>query len=173
VIFIFGGSQGAIAINSLVLSALPFLMDLKGRLKIVHQTGERDYLRVLEGYQKLEFQFLVERFIDDMPSIYRQSSLLISRAGSSTLSEIAAVGRASILIPLPTAADNHQEVNARVFAENHAAELLVQATATGEGLARLIREFVSHPEKISVMEKKVREYDKPQAAERIVAALMK
>ncbi|MGZ3709420.1 MAG: undecaprenyldiphospho-muramoylpentapeptide beta-N-acetylglucosaminyltransferase, partial [Bdellovibrionota bacterium] len=135
-IFIFGGSQGAIPMNSLVLEALPLLSDLKSRLRFIHQTGEKDYERVAAGHLAAGYTSRVEKFIYDMPECYAQASLLICRSGSGTMSELAAVGRAAILVPFPFASDNHQEANARVFSDAGAAWLLRQQEAKGEDLAR-------------------------------------
>jgi UDP-N-acetylglucosamine--N-acetylmuramyl-(pentapeptide) pyrophosphoryl-undecaprenol N-acetylglucosamine transferase len=174
-VFVFGGSQGAIGINTLILNALSHIdPSLKNRLKWIHQTGEKDYERVREGYLKAgipEIQWRVEKFIYEMPAVYAESSLLICRAGSSTLAEVAAVGRAAILIPLPTAADNHQERNARVFTDQGAASLILQQNTTGKDLARLVSDFVQAPGRISQMEKAVVQYFRPKAAEDIVGAL--
>ncbi len=170
VIFIFGGSQGSLAINTLVLEALPHLGAILPRLHFVHQTGEADHQRVLEGHKRAGTQGQVESFIHDMASVYAKSSLLICRSGSSTLAEIAAVGRASVLVPLPTASDNHQDKNARVFSDVGAAYLLEQS-AGGEALARLIQEAVANPSKLDQMENAVKRFNRPDAARDIVQAL--
>jgi UDP-N-acetylglucosamine--N-acetylmuramyl-(pentapeptide) pyrophosphoryl-undecaprenol N-acetylglucosamine transferase len=170
-VFIFGGSQGAMGINSLVLDALPHLTDLLPRLRFVHQTGERDHERTAEGHRKASTSARVEKFIHDMPSVYRESSLLVCRAGSSTLSEIAAVGRAAVLIPFPYASDNHQEKNAEIFVHGGAAWLLRQQTAKGEDLAKIIREALTQPARIDQMEKAVRAFYRPTAAQDIVSQL--
>lgn len=171
-IFIFGGSQGALGINTLVLEALPHLEDLKPRLAFIHQTGEKDHDRVLEGHRIARTRSRVEKFIFEMPEAYAQASLLVCRAGSTTLSEIAAVGRASVLIPFPFASNNHQEKNARIFADAGAAHLLRQGQATGEDLARIIREAVMDPvKKVVPMEQACREFYRPGAARMIVERL--
>jgi UDP-N-acetylglucosamine--N-acetylmuramyl-(pentapeptide) pyrophosphoryl-undecaprenol N-acetylglucosamine transferase len=173
-VFIFGGSQGALGINTLVLNALPLLKERWSRLRFVHQTGEKDFDRVKEGYaplQALGVEVRVEKFIYDMPEVYSQASLVICRAGSSTLSEIAAVGKASVLVPFPFAADNHQEHNARVFTDAGAAFLLVQAQAKGDDLVRIITDLMDHPEKRTDVEKKARSFFKPDSAGEIRRAL--
>ncbi|MCM2277648.1 MAG: undecaprenyldiphospho-muramoylpentapeptide beta-N-acetylglucosaminyltransferase [Oligoflexia bacterium] len=171
-IFIFGGSQGALGINTLVLEALPLFEDLRDKLKFIHQTGEKDYERVAEGYRKAGIAARVEKFIHDMPSAYAEASLLICRAGSSTLSEIAAVGRAALLIPFPFASDNHQERNARILAERGAALLLVQAKATGVDLARIVRRLQQHPAELDRMEAAVRQFYRPEAARDVVSGFL-
>ncbi|MGE0616540.1 MAG: undecaprenyldiphospho-muramoylpentapeptide beta-N-acetylglucosaminyltransferase [Bacteriovoracia bacterium] len=170
VVFIFGGSQGAHGINTLVLSALPHLKDKP--IQFIHQTGEKDFDRVSRGYQAAGIaNARVEKFIYEMPAAYRASSLIICRSGSSTMAEIAAVGRAAIFIPLPTAADNHQEWNARLFADAGAARLVHQEQTSGEDLARMIEEFRANPAEISRIEQKVRDYHRPDAARDIVDAI--
>lgn len=170
-IFIFGGSQGAVGINTLVLDSLAELGDLKGRLRFIHQTGEKDWQRVVDGYEKAGFTARVEKFIYDMPSAYAEASLLICRAGSSTLAEVAAVGRASVLIPFPYASDNHQEKNARIFVDAGAARLLVQFQSKGSDLARIIREMVEKPSQLEAMEKSAGTFYKPDAAKDVVSIL--
>lgn len=171
-VFIFGGSQGALGINSLVLEALPLLQDLKEKVRFIHQTGERDFERVIAGYGALGFEGRIEKYIDDIVSVYAEASLLICRAGSSTLSEIAAVGRGAILIPFPHATDNHQEKNAELLREEGAALVLNQMQATGSNLAELIRNFVLNPEHLSGMEKSVQKFFKTGAAKAIVEKLI-
>lgn len=163
-IFIFGGSQGAQGINTLVLEALPHLEDLKPRLRFIHQTGEKDHDRVVEGHRAGGTHARVEKFIYDMPTAYAEASLLVCRAGSSTLAEIAAVGRASALVPFPYAADNHQEKNARIFEKAGAARVMVQAQASGAELAGFIREMIENPGAIDGMERAVSEFYRPNAA---------
>jgi UDP-N-acetylglucosamine--N-acetylmuramyl-(pentapeptide) pyrophosphoryl-undecaprenol N-acetylglucosamine transferase len=170
-LFIFGGSQGAMGINTLVLDALPFLKARMGGLRVIHQTGERDFERVKSEYTKAGCQARVEKFIYEMPEMYANSSLVICRSGSGTLSEIAAAGRASVLVPFPQASDNHQEFNARIFSDAGAAVLMLQGVARGEDLARTILDFLDHPEKQRVMESRVREFHQPKAAERIALGL--
>ena len=171
-LFIFGGSQGAVGINSLVIEALPHLEDLRSRLRFIHQTGELDHERVSKAHREAGTQARVEKFIYDMPAAYSESSMVISRAGSSTLSELAAVGRAAVLIPLPSAADNHQEKNARVFADAGAALVLPQKQSTGKDLAALIRKMMNDSSQLSSMEWAIKSFYRPAAAKDLVNHLM-
>jgi UDP-N-acetylglucosamine--N-acetylmuramyl-(pentapeptide) pyrophosphoryl-undecaprenol N-acetylglucosamine transferase len=168
-VFIFGGSQGAAGINQLVTDALPLLKDLK--LRFIHQTGEKDFDRTLAAHRAAGTDARVEKFIHDMPACYERASLVICRSGSSTLSELAAVGRASVLVPFPFASDNHQEVNARVFTDAGAALLLKQQDSTGADLARIIREAMADPARLARMEEAVTAFHRPQAASEIVGWL--
>jgi UDP-N-acetylglucosamine--N-acetylmuramyl-(pentapeptide) pyrophosphoryl-undecaprenol N-acetylglucosamine transferase len=170
-VFIFGGSQGALGVNTLVLESLPLLLDLKPRLRFIHQTGEADFERVRQGHLDQGYMSRVEKFIFDMPGAYCEASLLVCRAGSSTLSEIAAVGRASILIPFPYASDDHQDKNARIFENAGAALILPQFQSRAADLAAAIRSLVSRPDQVQRMETSARGLHRPGCAETIVGAL--
>ena len=112
VVFAFGGSQGATGINDLVLGAVKALRAEGSRVHFVHQTGERDFERIQRAHEELRSGARVEKFIYEMPEVYASASLVVCRAGSSTLAEIAAVGRAAVLVPFPFASDNHQKKRA-------------------------------------------------------------
>ncbi len=170
-VFIFGGSQGAVGINSLVIDALPLFSDMLEHLRFIHQTGERDYARVKEAHERAGTRARVEKFIYDMGDCYQQASLLICRSGSSTLAEIAAVGRAAVLVPFPAASDNHQEVNARVLVDAGAAMLLLQGKSMGLDLARIVRSSFQDPTAIEKMESAVRRFYRPGAAREIAQVL--
>jgi UDP-N-acetylglucosamine--N-acetylmuramyl-(pentapeptide) pyrophosphoryl-undecaprenol N-acetylglucosamine transferase len=170
-LFIFGGSQGAMGLNTLVLEALPFLTSWNLPLTWTHQTGKKDYQRVLETYQRFKIEARVESFIEDMASVYQVASLVICRAGSSTLSELASVGRASILVPLPTSSDNHQYFNAKLFSDQNASCLLLQTEENAKILAEKIRFFYENPSSREAMEKQITLHHRACAAEKIVDIL--
>lgn len=171
-IFVFGGSQGARAINELIVQSLPlFQKELPG-VRWIHQTGEFDYERVLKAHQEAGSNARVEKFIYDMKSAYREASLVICRAGASTLSEIAAVGRASILIPFPQAADDHQTLNAKNFSLETDAIVLNQFETSPEVLIQKVGELKSHPEKLNELESKARRVSKTDAAGHIVDTML-
>ncbi|HBO83685.1 MAG TPA: hypothetical protein DD641_01615 [Deltaproteobacteria bacterium] len=137
---VFGGSQGAKAINSIFLDSLNYLKD-RFDLHIIHQTGEEDYERVMEVYDKFQisnFKFQIFRFIDDMAGAYSKADIVICRSGATSIAEITAIGKVSILIPYPYASDNHQEVNARYLSDKGAAIMLRQEDIKGEKLAEVI-----------------------------------
>lgn len=172
-LFIFGGSQGAKGINTMVLDALPYLKTVSD-LNIIHQTGVADYERVVQGYERLGMlgeRVRIEKFIDHMGACYRQAGLVICRAGASTLSELASVGRAAIFIPLPTAADNHQEVNAKIFESQQAAWVVRQGSLEGKAFADLVLNLKAHPEKIHAVESKVTQFYRSDSAQQIVRDL--
>ncbi len=144
-LFVFGGSQGAMAINRLVLEAMLYLRDvgLKDRGKNIfvhHQTGERDFSFIKQQYESKGISAKVEPYIYDMASVYRSSHLVICRAGAGTLVELAAAAKPAILIPL-VSKDRHQEFNAEQWAAQSAVKVLYQKNLKGEVLAKSILEF--------------------------------
>ncbi len=170
-LFIFGGSQGAMGMNTMVLDALPFLKD-KG-VEIIHQAGVKDFERVKQAYDRIGYKARIESFIDDMASCYEKSSLVICRAGSSSMAELASVGRAALFVPLPTAADNHQEINAQIYEDAGAAMIVRQGSVTGEQFAALILKMRENPVKLNEMIEKVLQFHRPNAAKLIVEELAK
>lgn len=168
-IFIFGGSQGAMGINTMVINALPHMKN--SELQFIHQTGPKDLDRVKAAYASAGIEARVEPFIDDMLSCYRAASLILCRAGSSTLAEIARVGRPALFIPLPTAADNHQQKNAEVYSQVGAARVVKQDAMSAKEFADMILDLLHDPESLERMAQKVRQFHKPQAASEIVADL--
>ncbi len=126
-LLIFGGSQGAQAINSAMLEAVEQSPILRESVTLTHQTGADDYERVRRVYEALGVQVDVQPFLFDMPKELAKADLVICRAGASTLAELAAYGKASLLIPFPHATHNHQEMNARAMEELGAARMLLQS----------------------------------------------
>src|SRR5215510_12695659 len=125
-VLVFGGSQGAHAINVAMVEAAPQLAARGSHLRLVHQTGERDLEMVRTAYGKAGLQADVEPFLYDMGRQLGSADLIVSRAGATTLAEITAAGRAAILIPLPTATDDHQRKNAEALAAAGAADVVLQ-----------------------------------------------
>jgi UDP-N-acetylglucosamine--N-acetylmuramyl-(pentapeptide) pyrophosphoryl-undecaprenol N-acetylglucosamine transferase len=167
-VLVFGGSQGAHAINVAMVEAAPRLAAGGPPLRLVHQTGERDVEMVRTAYGKAGLQAEVEPFLYDMGRQLGQADLVVCRAGATTLAEIAAAGRAAILIPLPTATDDHQRKNAEALAAAGAAEVLLQKDVTGAGLADRIRSLALDRERRRRMAAAARGLAKPDAARVIV-----
>jgi UDP-N-acetylglucosamine--N-acetylmuramyl-(pentapeptide) pyrophosphoryl-undecaprenol N-acetylglucosamine transferase len=167
-VLITGGSQGARHLNLEVIAALPLLADLKDRLQFLHLTGEADQEPVAAGYRDQGFGAEVEAFTRRMPELMARAHLIVCRAGASTLAELAAVGRAALLVPYPFAANNHQEHNARFLKETGAAELILNKDFTGALFAGKIRQFISQPDTLAQMEEASRRLAKPHAARDIV-----
>jgi UDP-N-acetylglucosamine--N-acetylmuramyl-(pentapeptide) pyrophosphoryl-undecaprenol N-acetylglucosamine transferase len=168
-VLIFGGSQGARAINEAMAAALPHLAEHRGRLTVTHQTGEADLDKIRAAYAESDFADAdVWPFISDMFVEFGKADLVICRAGATTCAELAAAGKAAIMVPLPTAADDHQRKNAEALERVGAAKMVLQAELTGERLANEIGELIATPEKISAMEAAAKSIGKPDAAERTV-----
>jgi UDP-N-acetylglucosamine--N-acetylmuramyl-(pentapeptide) pyrophosphoryl-undecaprenol N-acetylglucosamine transferase len=167
-ILIFGGSQGAHAINVAMVEAAPRLATHPGRLAITHQTGERDLELVRGGYQRAGLEARVEPFIFTMDREMKDADLVICRAGATTLAELTAAGVPSLLIPLPTAADDHQRRNAEVLVAGGAAEMLEQKGMTGDTLSARILALVGDNDRRGAMAAAARRFARPDAARAIV-----
>jgi UDP-N-acetylglucosamine--N-acetylmuramyl-(pentapeptide) pyrophosphoryl-undecaprenol N-acetylglucosamine transferase len=166
-VLVLGGSQGAHGINMAMEDALEMLSHRKA-LAVVHQTGRQDETRLRQAYQHYGIAATVGVFFDDMPTLYRQASLVICRAGATTVAELVAMGKASILIPFPFAADDHQALNAQHLVRSGAAELIREKDLTGRLLAERIEHYRMHPEKLAAMAARASSLGKPEAARLIV-----
>lgn len=171
-ILVFGGSQGARAINDAVLAAVQKGGAWLQNVEITHQTGRLDFQRIKESYHN-NSQVTVLEFIDDMAKYYSWADLVIGRGGVGTVSEIIATRKASIIIPLPTAAENHQEANAKVLVQAKAGELLLQKDLSPEKLIERILDYKNHPEKIDSIEKNIVSLHRPDGAGTIVTEIEK
>ncbi len=168
-LLILGGSQGAHSINKAMVSALPFLKKQKVVISIIHQTGKSDCESVRNEYDKAGFQAKITPFIDEIVGVYEMADLIISRAGAGTLSEIAIVGKPTLLIPFPHAA-GHQIENAKAFVSVGAAIMLLDHELDGPGLAESILLLFSDPKRLKKMGRAAKNQGKPNAAEDIVNA---
>lgn len=172
-ILIFGGSQGAHAINVAMVAAAPELVRRHPGLQVVHQTGAADLELVGDGYKRAGLEARVEPFLFAMDREMNQADLVISRAGATTLAELAAAAKPAVLVPLPTAADDHQRKNAEATARAGAAVVLDQQTLTGDALAREISRLVRDPGLRARMSAAAHALAKPEAArviaERVIA----
>lgn len=163
-LLIFGGSQGARAINNAMADALDKLPAEK--LEITHQTGESDFEKLKESYLQSNFAAAdVRPYISNMVEEFAKADLVICRAGATTCAELAASGKASIMIPLPTAADDHQRKNAEALEKNGAAKMILQKDLSGERLANEILDLINAPEKIGAMETSAKKLARADAAE--------
>ena len=151
-ILIFGGSQGAHAINRVVIEALDGMAPLKERIRFIHQTGEKDRETVAQAYRERGFAAEVAPFITEMAAAYRAADLLICRAGATSIAEITAGGKAALLIPFPFAVNDHQTKNAELLARAGAALTIPERELSGPGLAAVIERLFHHPEEIERME---------------------
>jgi UDP-N-acetylglucosamine--N-acetylmuramyl-(pentapeptide) pyrophosphoryl-undecaprenol N-acetylglucosamine transferase len=165
-VLVFGGSQGAHAINVAMVEALPQLAQFKSVLHITHQTGETDFEKVSDGYLKAGWneQADVRRYIDDMVAAFAKTDLVICRAGATTSAELVAAGKAAIMVPFPLAADDHQRKNAEALQAAGAARMILQQDLTGAKLAAEIAALVRAPDAITRMEDAGRKLARQDAA---------
>lgn len=166
-VLVVGGSQGAVAVNSLAAQALAALAkDLP--LAIVHQTGEKDLEPTRARYREAGVAADCRAFIKDMAAAYQQADLIIGRAGATTVAELAIAGKPAIFIPYPFAADNHQELNAREMADRGAALMFRQAELTAETLAHALRPLLADPARRADMSATMKSLAKPRAAATVI-----
>ena len=165
-VLVFGGSQGARAINESVIAALPMLEQERERLRITHQTGEADFEKAQAAYADAGWNENadVRRYIDNMVAEFAAADLIICRAGATTSAELVAAGKAAIMIPFPQAADDHQRKNAEALQSAGATRMILQPELTGERLASEIIALVQSPEELTRMEEASRKLARGDAA---------
>jgi len=168
-LLVFGGSQGAHAINDAMIRCLPVLQREAPGIRIIHQTGERDYNDALAAYQSLGESAEVFKFIEDMPAVFARADLVVCRSGASTVAEIAAAGKPAIFVPFPRAADDHQRVNAEALARHGAAVVVEESKLEGVWLAETIATLLQDSSRLKRMSQAARELAHPQAARDIAA----
>lgn len=165
-ILIVGGSLGAKVLNEIVPEAIA-LQKWPCSIQIRHQAGERTLKIAEECYKRLGVEAEIVPFIDDIAGAYRWADLVVCRAGALTVSELAAVGVVSILVPLPHAVDDHQTGNARYLSDNGAAVLIPQPEFKAERLAQEISRLIEDPELCRQMSEKAKQLAVPDAAEQV------
>ena len=167
-VLVFGGSQGAHAINMAMVEAAAELAAGSSHLRLTHQTGERDVEMVRAAYRQAGLSAVVEPFLYDMGRQLGQADVVVCRAGATTLAEITASGRPAILVPLPTATDDHQRRNAEALVGRGAADLLLQSEMTGASLAGRILALAHDRDRRARMAAAARSLARPGAARAIV-----
>jgi UDP-N-acetylglucosamine--N-acetylmuramyl-(pentapeptide) pyrophosphoryl-undecaprenol N-acetylglucosamine transferase len=172
-LLVFGGSQGAHAINQAMIRCLRVLQREAPGIHIIHQTGERDYNDVLAPYLSLKnnsgfsgpsLTFEVFKFIEDMPAAFARADLVVCRSGASTVAEIAAAGKPAIFVPFPHAADDHQRINAEALARHGAAVAVEEPNLEGVWLAETIAVLLQDSHKLKRMSEAARALAHPNAA---------
>jgi len=164
-LLVFGGSQGAHAINQAVLAALPELREKLPGLRMVHQTGERDYNDARVAYQGSGLDAEVSAFINDMPGAFSRADVLVCRSGASTVGEVTAAGKPAIFIPFPRAADDHQKVNAQALVDAGAAVMLEQVNLTANRLAETVAALFADRARLERMGQAAKKLSHPTAAQ--------
>ncbi len=163
-LLLFGGSQGAHALNRALIEALPALRERVPGLCIIHQTGERDYTEAQADYLRAGIPVEVSPFIQDMPEAFARADLVICRSGASTVAEIAAAGKPAILVPFPRAADDHQRRNAEALATKNAAVLIPEAELTPQRLGETAGQLLNDPARLRAMGMAAHRLAHPDAA---------
>jgi UDP-N-acetylglucosamine--N-acetylmuramyl-(pentapeptide) pyrophosphoryl-undecaprenol N-acetylglucosamine transferase len=163
-VLVFGGSQGAHAINEAMIRCLPELCRQAQGIRIIHQTGERDYNAALAAYASLGDTAEVFKFIEDMPAAFARADLVVCRSGASTVAEITAAGKPAIFVPFPRAADDHQRVNAEALAREAAAVVVEESKLEGVWLAETIAALLCDSSRLSQMSEAARALAHPHAA---------
>ena len=196
-LLVFGGSQGAHAINQAMIQSLPGLRQKIPAIHVIHQTGQRDYDTVLAAYQKLGMALEttgespnsapdnssgasrpasaapgavsaeVHKFIDDMPATFARADLLVCRSGASTVGEITAAGKPAIFVPFPRAADDHQNINARALERAGAAVVVEESNLEAAYLVDTIAALLNDPARLRNMSEAAKSLAHPKAVEEI------
>jgi UDP-N-acetylglucosamine--N-acetylmuramyl-(pentapeptide) pyrophosphoryl-undecaprenol N-acetylglucosamine transferase len=174
-LLIMGGSQGALALNDVVPRAIARCLAIAPphhAIEIVHQTGKEKDASVRARYRELGIDAEVVTFIEDVAAAIAAADIVIERAGASSCGELCAIGRASILVPYPFAADDHQRHNAESLAKSGAAIAIRQSDATIERVASELAKLTSSAELRSAMADRARERGRPDAAQTIARDLL-
>ena len=168
-LLVFGGSQGAHAINQVVMDSVADLRTRVPGIHIVHQTGERDYNDAQAAYANLGGSVEAHRFIDDMPGRFARADLLICRSGASTVAEVTAAGKPAVFVPFPRAADDHQKRNAEALERAGAAVMLEESKLNRATLVEAVSSLFSDPSRLEKMGEAARKLSHPNAARDIAA----
>ncbi len=168
-LLVFGGSQGAKAINQAMIQCLPELLKQLPNIHIIHQTGERGYNDALAAYQKAGSSAEVFPFITDMPAFFARADLILCRSGASTVAEITAAGKPAVFVPFPRAADDHQRVNAQALERAGAAVVVEETKLERVWLADTIAALLGDPGRLQRMSQAARKLAHPDAARDIAA----
>jgi UDP-N-acetylglucosamine--N-acetylmuramyl-(pentapeptide) pyrophosphoryl-undecaprenol N-acetylglucosamine transferase len=171
-ILVMGGSQGASGINDMILSALPSLGNRAAAWQWLHLTGPNDAEKVKQAYAARGFKAVVKPFLAEMDLALGAATVAVSRAGASSLAEIAAMRLPSLLVPFPAATDNHQLSNAQAFETTGAARLLEQKNATQAKVAALLCELVEDPAARAKIQTALAQWHSPKAAEQIAESIL-
>lgn len=171
-VLVLGGSQGATALNERLPDAIGRLANVRPRVEVIHQTGDREN-EVRAAYEREGVKnAVVVPFLDDMPAAMLGADVIVGRAGASTVAEITAVGRASVLVPFPFAADDHQAKNAEALVRAGGALAIRQEAADGVRLARELQRLFESETLLLAMAEAAARAGRPRAAQDVAADLL-
>jgi UDP-N-acetylglucosamine--N-acetylmuramyl-(pentapeptide) pyrophosphoryl-undecaprenol N-acetylglucosamine transferase len=168
-VLITGGSQGSRTLNRAAEESWP-LWD-RARIRLIHQIGSRMYSELAPKFNESGMPGGVAEFLTDMPRAFSEADLVVSRAGMGAVSELAAAGKPSILVPLPGASDEHQLKNAQAFEKGGAARLVLDRELTGARLVEEVTQLIESPGLLEKMGTAARAFAKPGAARRAADVL--
>jgi UDP-N-acetylglucosamine--N-acetylmuramyl-(pentapeptide) pyrophosphoryl-undecaprenol N-acetylglucosamine transferase len=169
-LLVFGGSQGARSLNMTMPKIAAQLLGTVAGLTILHQSGPRQLEATRSAYLNSRApgdRYRVSAFLDDMPLCFAAADLVLARSGASTVAELAAAGKPSLLVPFPRAADDHQRKNADVMVKAGAAELLLESNLNEETLLAALVALFADRERLTAMSLKARSQAHPEAASKI------
>ena len=172
-LLVFGGSQGARAINQAMIESLAGLRGRIPGIHVIHQTGQRDYDHVLAAYRQSGISGEVHKFIDDMPGTFGHADLLVCRSGASTVGEITAAGKPAIFVPFPAAADDHQNVNARALERAGAAVVVEEGNLGAAYLVDTIAALIGDVGRLQNMAAAAKSLAHPKAVEEIAEMVVR
>jgi UDP-N-acetylglucosamine--N-acetylmuramyl-(pentapeptide) pyrophosphoryl-undecaprenol N-acetylglucosamine transferase len=168
-LLITGGSQGSRTLNRASEQSWPLWP--KGSVRLIHQTGRNTFEELAPRFRALGMEGEILPFVDDMPKKFAQADLMVCRSGMGTVTELAASGKPAILVPLPTASDQHQLRNAEAFAKAGAGIVVPDAEMTGVRLVEEVLRLAANPEKLMEMGRSARKFAQPGAAEKAANVL--
>jgi UDP-N-acetylglucosamine--N-acetylmuramyl-(pentapeptide) pyrophosphoryl-undecaprenol N-acetylglucosamine transferase len=168
-ILITGGSQGSRTLNRAAEQS--WTLWPKDAVRLIHQTGPAAFRELEPRFKSACIPGEMRAFLDDMPRAFAEADLIVSRSGMGAVSELAAAGKPSILVPLPTASDQHQLHNAEAFEKAGAARLILDADLTGARLVEEVTALAADPTRLEAMSKAARAFAKPGAARRAAEIL--
>jgi UDP-N-acetylglucosamine--N-acetylmuramyl-(pentapeptide) pyrophosphoryl-undecaprenol N-acetylglucosamine transferase len=166
-----GGSRGARTLNRASRESWRLFRERSADLRFVHQTGIAEHAALVNDFLDSGLQGEIVPFISNMACAFSQADIVIARAGAGSVNEIAAAGMASILVPLPFAADDHQRKNAQTLVDAGAARMIPDAEMNGERLCHEVEALRENPAELDLMRDRVRQFARPGAAERAADVL--
>jgi UDP-N-acetylglucosamine--N-acetylmuramyl-(pentapeptide) pyrophosphoryl-undecaprenol N-acetylglucosamine transferase len=170
-VLITGGSRGSRTLNEAGRDSWPLFALASRRIRLIHQTGAEAHEALLPEFQEKGIDGELVPFIEDMPSAFARADLIICRSGASTVAEVAAAGKAALMVPFPYAADDHQFRNAESLAKAGAARLVLDKEMNGRRLFDEVMRLAGELELLRSMGEKARQFAKPGAAERAATVL--
>ena len=172
-ILCYGGSQGAQALNEVMVAMTSHIEKYVDRIRIIHQVGKVDVVeKTADIYKRAQLEAEVFPFSNRIADLYCEADLAIARAGAGTVAELAVAGIPAVFVPLPHAVDDHQRVNAEQVAGSGGAIVIDQEVLTGEALAKIVIDFLENPEKLKRMRDALASVAKPDAAAQIASEMI-